>query len=50
VAAGILHSRGMPKGVEHFDLIDNAWVAEPRFAIPLAIALRESLINLAGSR
>jgi hypothetical protein len=36
--------------VDSFDLIDSVWVAEPRFAIPLAIALRQSLIDLAGSR
>jgi hypothetical protein len=46
----LIISSALPKGVEHFDLIDNVWVAEPRFAIPLAIALRESLINLANSR
>ncbi len=40
----------LPKGVATFDLIENVWVTEPRFAIPLAITLRESLINLAGSR
>jgi len=46
----LIVSTALPKGVETFDFIDNVWVAEPRFAIPLAIALRESLINLAGSR
>jgi hypothetical protein len=40
----------LPKGVESFDLVDNIWVAEPRFAVPLAIALRESLIGIASSR
>jgi len=43
-------SSALPKGIESFDLIENVWVTEPRFALPLAIALRESLINLAGSR
>lgn len=46
----LIVTSALPKGVETFDFIDNVWVAEPRFAIPLAIALRESLINLAGSR
>jgi hypothetical protein len=46
----LIVSAALPKGVETFDLVDNVWVSEPRFAIPLAIALRESLINLAGSR
>ena len=46
----LIVSNALPKTVEHFDLIDNVWVAEPRFAVPLAIALRQSLIELAGSR
>jgi hypothetical protein len=46
----LIVSSALPKGIETFDLIDNIWVAEPRFAIPLAIALRQSLIDLAGSR
>jgi len=46
----LIVSRALPKGVESFDLIDNIWVAEPSFAIPLAVALRQSLIDLAGSR
>jgi hypothetical protein len=46
----LLVSSVLPKDVKTFDLIDNVWVAETRFALPLAIALRESLINLAGSR
>ncbi len=43
-------SSALPKGVESFDLIDGVWVVEPRFALPLAIALRQSLIDVAGSR
>jgi hypothetical protein len=40
----------LPKGVESFDLVDNVWVVEPRFAIPLAMALRQSLIDIAATR
>jgi hypothetical protein len=43
-------SSALPKGVESFDLIDGVWVVEPRFALPLAIALRQSLIDVAASR
>jgi len=46
----LIVSSALPKGVESFDLIDNVWVADPRFAIPLAVALRQSLIDVAGSR
>jgi hypothetical protein len=46
----LLVSSVVPKGIESFDIIENVWVSEPRFAIPLAIALRQSLIDVAGSR
>jgi hypothetical protein len=46
----LIISSALPKDVESFDLIENVWVAEPRFAIPLAIALRQSLIDIAASR
>jgi hypothetical protein len=46
----LIVSSALPKNVEAFDLVENVWVAEPRFAIPLAIALRQSLIDVAGSR
>src|ERR1700754_1728356 len=42
----LIVSSVLPKGVESFDLVDNVWVAEPRFAIPLAIALRQSLMDV----
>ena len=40
----------LPKGTESFNLVEGVWVAEPRCAIPVAIALRQSLIELAGAR
>jgi hypothetical protein len=46
----LIVSSALPKGIESFDLVDNVWVAEPRFAIPLAVALRQSLIDVAASR
>jgi hypothetical protein len=46
----LIVSSTLPKSVETFELVDGVWVTDPRFAIPLAIALRQSLIDLAGSR
>jgi hypothetical protein len=46
----LIVSSAVPKEVQSFDLIGNVWVAEPRFAIPLAVALRQSLIDIATSR
>jgi hypothetical protein len=46
----VLVSPMLPKDVEAFDLIDGVWVTHPRVAIPVAIMLRESLIELAVAR
>lgn len=46
----VLVTQVLPKGVESFDLIEGVWVAHPRVAIPVAIMLRQSLIELAMAR
>jgi hypothetical protein len=46
----LIVSNALPKGVETFGLAGTIWVSAPRFAIPLAIALRQSLIEIANSR
>ena len=46
----LIVSQSLPKHVEHFDLVDGVWVTHPRCALPLAIALRQSLIDVSGSR
>ena len=46
----LIISQALPKHVEHFDLVDNVWVAHPRYALPVAVALRQSLIELSNSR
>ena len=46
----LLVSRTLPKGVELFDLIDGVWVMDPKCAVPVAIALRQSLIEVASIR
>ena len=43
-------SHALPKGLQSFDFIDGVWVTEPRRAMPVAIALRESLIALSAAR
>ena len=47
---GLIVSNVLPAGLETFDRIDNVWVTKQRFAIPLAIALRQSLIEVSNSR
>lgn len=46
----IIVSRALPKGVDSFDLIGQVWVVDRRCVLPLAIALRQSLIQLAAVR
>jgi hypothetical protein len=46
----LLVSRALPKGVDLFDHIDGVWVLDPKCVIPLAIALRQSLIEVAAVR
>ena len=46
----VIVSQTLPKGVDSFDLIEGVWVTESRCAIPVATALRQSLIELSGSR
>jgi len=46
----ILSSVALPKGVDSFELVEGVWVTHPRVAIPLATALRQSLIDLATAR
>ncbi|MCP1835300.1 hypothetical protein ACVIHH_000099 [Bradyrhizobium sp. USDA 4518] len=46
----LIISQALPKHVEFFDLIDGIWVAHPRCAVAVAIALRQGLIDLSSSR
>lgn len=46
----LIVSSALPKGIDTFGLAGTIWVSAPRFAIPLAIALRQSLIEIASSR
>jgi hypothetical protein len=46
----LIVSSALPKGVEAFDLIEGVWVTETRCATPVAIALRQTLIELSAAR
>ncbi|OAF16583.1 hypothetical protein AYJ54_05380 [Bradyrhizobium centrolobii] len=46
----LIISQALPKHVEHFDLVDGVWVAHPRYALPVAVALRQTLIEVSGLR
>jgi len=46
----LIISHALPKHIEHFDLVDGVWVAHPRCALPVAVALRQSLIEVFSLR
>ena len=46
----LIVSHALPKGLQSFDLVDGVWVAEPRCAVAVAIAIRQTLIQVAGAR
>ncbi len=45
-----LVTQTLPKGVETFDCIDGVWVMSPKCALPVSLALRQSLIELSLAR
>lgn len=46
----VIVSQALPRGVDGFDLVDGVWVAHPRVFLPLALALRQSLIEAGLAR
>ncbi len=46
----IIVSKVLPKDVETFDLIDGVWVTSTACALPVAMALRQTLMELAAAR
>jgi hypothetical protein len=46
----ILISQALPDGVETFDVIEGVWVAHPRVIIPVATALRNTLLEVSSAR
>ena len=46
----LIVSAALPKGVETFDLIDGVYVAHPRCAVPVALTLRQGLLEIASAR
>jgi len=46
----LIISTALPKGVESFDLVDGVFVAHPRCAVPVALVLRQGLLEVASAR
>ncbi|MFB3884336.1 MAG: DUF2130 domain-containing protein [Thermodesulfobacteriota bacterium] len=46
----VIVSRALPKEVQSFDLIDGVWVTHPKAALPVAVSLRHTLIEVTCAR
>jgi hypothetical protein len=46
----VIVSHALPKDVETFELMEGVWVSHPRAALPVAVMLRQSLLELAAVR
>ncbi len=46
----VIVTQALPKGVETFELIDGVWVVHPRAALPVAVTLRHTLIEVVSAR
>jgi hypothetical protein len=46
----VIVSEALPKTVETFELIDGVWVTHPRTIVPVAMALRNSLVEIFCAR
>lgn len=46
----VIATQALPKGVETFDLVEGIWVTQFKYTIPIAVALRQSLIEIATAR
>jgi hypothetical protein len=46
----IIVSAVLPKGVETFDQLDGVWIVTPRAILPVALALRQMLVEINAAR
>lgn len=46
----VIVSQVLPKGVQTFEMVEGIWVTHPRAALPVAMILRQSLLEIAMAR
>jgi hypothetical protein len=46
----VIVSQVLPKGVEAFEFVDGVWVVHPKVVLPVAVVLRQMLIEVASAR
>jgi hypothetical protein len=46
----VIVTQALPKDIDSFDLVEGVWVTSPRTFLPVALVLRQSLLELAVAR
>lgn len=46
----IIVSQVTPAGVETFDMVEGVWIVKPEFAVALAVAIREGILQTSDAR
>ena len=46
----VILSHALPKEVEAFGFLEGVWVADPKLALPVALSLRQTLIEISAAR
>jgi hypothetical protein len=46
----VIISQALPKDVESFDFVEGVWIAHPKVTLPVAMSLRQTLIEVATAR
>jgi hypothetical protein len=46
----VIISQALPKDIDTFGFVDGVWVADPKVALPVALSLRQTLIEVASVR
>ena len=46
----VMVSQVLPKNIETFECVDGVWIAHPRVALPIAMLLRQTLLEVATAR
>jgi len=46
----LIVSQALPKGVDTFESVENVWISHPKTALSVAMALRQTLIEIASVR
>ena len=46
----VILSHALPKEIESFGFIEGVWVADPKLALPVALSLRQTLIEISAAR